>query len=139
MAIQWTPDLAVGVPELDQQHQGLFKTLSDLVDAMQQARGRAEIREVIAYLEKYGVEHFSLEETWMADTQYPGLAAHKAQHQSFVRDVAAMRAEFDAQGVTTALVIDTSTKLSHWLRDHIAKVDKEMAKHIIMVRRRTKT
>lgn len=35
----WTPDLAVGVGEIDRQHQQLFGQIDQLVTALQQGRG----------------------------------------------------------------------------------------------------
>ncbi|MHB9035807.1 MAG: hemerythrin domain-containing protein, partial [Armatimonadota bacterium] len=58
MAVQWTPDLAVGVREIDDQHRELFKRVNDLLEAMSKGKGRDEIAKVVAFLGNYVVTHF---------------------------------------------------------------------------------
>jgi len=124
MAIQWTPDLAVNVPEIDRQHQELFRRVDLLVEAMRMGRGRAEVGSLVSFLELYVAEHFALEEQYMETNGYPHLAAHRAEHQTFTREFQRLKDEHAATGATTALVLAVNQSVAGWLRSHIARNDR---------------
>jgi hemerythrin len=130
MTIQWTSDLAVGVPKVDAQHQQLFGLVNDLLAAMRQGQGRAELSRVLAFLEAYVIEHFGDEEQTMLAHQYPGYAAHKVEHDRFVRDVKKLKARMEAEGASTALVIDVNDRVCKWLVEHISRSDKAIGSFI---------
>jgi hemerythrin-like metal-binding protein len=124
MAIQWTPDLSVNVPEIDRQHQELFRRVDLLVEAMRMGRGRAEVGSLVSFLELYVAEHFALEEQYMETNGYPRLAAHRAEHRTFTREFQRLKDEHDATGATTALVLAVNQSVAGWLRSHISRNDR---------------
>ena len=67
MAIEWTEDLATGVPEIDAQHKELFSRINRLLEACNQGQGRAEVGKTLAFLEEYVLIHFSTEEKIMTE------------------------------------------------------------------------
>jgi hemerythrin-like metal-binding protein len=84
----------------------------------------------IKFLEWYVVEHFQLERRLMIGHGYPGLDAHKSEHEWLISEVAAMREELDSTGPTTALVIRVNGQVCGWLRTHIAGTDLQMARFL---------
>ena len=97
MAIPWTPALAIGVPEIDHQHQELFVRIERLVEGV--ARGNpADVERLLEFLSQYVVKHFGAEERWMLRSAYPDYARHKAQHERFIRDYEHMTQEFREKG-----------------------------------------
>ena len=64
--IQWSPALAVGVPEIDAQHQELFRRAERLITALR-GGDRAEVTPLVRYLTDYAVEHFAAEERFMRE------------------------------------------------------------------------
>jgi hemerythrin len=123
--IQWSPALAVGVPELDAQHQELFRRAERLVTALR-GGDRAEVGPLVRYLSEYVVEHFSTEERFMREIGYPGLDAHRAAHQEFRTDFAAMLADYERKGATALVALTIHNWLSDWLRRHVGGLDVEI-------------
>jgi hemerythrin len=129
MIIQWTPALAVGHPEIDGQHQELFRRLAALVEAMR-GGDRGEVGLLFDFLGQYVVEHFGAEERYMRETAYPGLNVHKAAHDRFVREYQDLRRLLEANGATAAVTIRTQSWIGDWLQSHIARTDVALARHL---------
>jgi hemerythrin len=127
MALQWTPALAVGVPELDAQHQELFRRAERLVTALR-AGDRSEVLPLLVYLQEYVNLHFDAEERLMKKAGYPGADGHAAAHRAFREDFAAMVEDFKRSGPTALVALTIHNWLSDWLRKHIGGVDTELAR-----------
>ena len=128
MAIEWTPDLAVGDPTIDAQHQELFRRIDSLLEAMHRGEGKTEVLKLLDYLGTYVVEHFGAEQRAMVAIGDLGYASHKAEHDGFVADYQALRASYQENGANTALVIEINRRVCAWLRIHIARTDKKLGK-----------
>ncbi len=59
----------------------------------------------------------------MAATRYPNLKLHMSQHATFEEQIARLEARLAREGVNNALIVETSTMVSSWLRLHIASTD----------------
>jgi hemerythrin-like metal-binding protein len=128
----WKPEYSVGVAKFDEQHQKLFGMLTDLYDVLQGAAVEERLREVIHELLLYTITHFSDEEAEMFRTGYPAYPAHKSEHDALMEKTR----QFDVQAKssmisTKMLCIEMIAVLSDWLKEHIAKVDKEYAEHMV--------
>jgi len=130
MAITWDPTLVTGVPEIDAQHEELFRRLDALLEAIRGGRSREEVGRTLAFLEDYASHHFAAEEARMQERGYPGLPDHRAEHQGFRTDLRALEAEFLRDGPTASLIIRVNTQLTGWLRSHIYRTDRAMARFL---------
>ncbi len=126
-AIQWSPALAVGVPEIDAQHQELFRRAERLVTALRTG-DRGEVAPLLRYLTAYVVEHFAAEERYMREIGYPGLDGHRAAHETFRHDFAEMIAEYERKGPTALVALTMHNWLSDWLRRHVGGLDVEIGR-----------
>ena len=126
-AIQWSPSLAVGVAEIDAQHQELFRRAERLVTALR-GGDRAEVRPLVRYLSEYIVEHFATEERYMTEIGYPGLEAHRLAHERFREEFAEMLAEYERKGATPLVALNLHNWLSDWLRRHVGGLDVEIGR-----------
>lgn len=127
MSFTWTPDISTGVEEIDSQHRELFKRLNTLLDACAaQQKGKDEIGTYLAFLEDYVIQHFSAEEAAMAKAAYPGLAAHKQDHDYFKQRLTTIKKEFLDYGATIHVVLLAVRASGDWLFSHIKKTDREM-------------
>ena len=86
MAIAWTPDLSVGVENIDEQHKIWFEKANELFEAGKQQRAKEYINTMIDFLDEYTKKHFSDEESYMEEIGYPELDAQKKAHASFIND-----------------------------------------------------
>jgi hemerythrin len=128
--LSWTPALAVGVEEIDAQHQELFRRAERFVASLD-GSSRQEIGILLSYLRLYCVTHFGAEEAWMRDAGYPGYAAHKAAHDGFVKDLLGLSAEHERRGGPGLEPMRIGSWLSTWLSDHVAGSDTDFAKFLM--------
>jgi hemerythrin len=131
MAIQWTPDLKVGVEQIDDQHKELFRIIDELLEAMRLGRGKAEVARTLKFLETYAIEHFGLEERTMVAQRYPGYAGHKGEHEAFIRDFLELKKQHEENGATTGLVIEINNRVCAWLRNHIGRTDRALGAFLL--------
>jgi hemerythrin len=130
MTMGWSPSLALGIPEIDAQHQELFRRLGALLHAME-IGSRDEIGTLFEFLAAYVAEHFGAEERLMQECAFPGFTVHKAAHDRFVREYQALRKLFDENGPTQAVAIKAKTWLVDWLTGHITGTDQLLAGHLL--------
>jgi hemerythrin len=129
MPLQWTPALAVGIDEIDLQHQELFRRAARLVDGL---RGGPpdEVPALLEFLHAYVVMHFGLEEAWMRDTEYPGYVRHKAEHDRFVEDLLEFATEREAQGPAPGEQARLGHWLGEWLVRHVSGTDRDLGRYV---------
>jgi hemerythrin len=129
MAIPWTPALAIGVPEIDHQHQELFIRIERLVRGI--TRGdRDEVGRLLDFLQQYVFRHFGDEERWMIRSAYPEYAHHKAEHERFIRDYEHMRQEYADKGPTVLTGMRVNNWIAEWLKIHISRSDMELGRYL---------
>ena len=85
--------------------------------AMRQGRGQAVVQDTLRELATYTVTHFRAEEELMRKTNYPGLAAHQAEHQRFVDKVNQFTQDLKGGGNVSSLQVVGFIK--KWLAEHI--------------------
>ena len=105
----------------DTQHQMLFKLIDDIkVEPFDPS--------VITRLQLYAEHHFSLEETYMAELDFPDMDDHIKAHDRFREELSAM---VDSQAsMNKALQDSLSLFLSEWLRLHVLGIDKKLEAYI---------
>ena len=84
---KWTEDLSVNVAEIDDQHKNLFKIIGDLSTAIQQGKNKEDLQKILEALTEYTVNHFTLEEDYFEQFDYPQKDSHKQAHDEFVLKV----------------------------------------------------
>lgn len=124
---KWTPDLAVGVPEIDKQHQEIFRAIDELMEACKAGKGREAVGDVIDFLGDYVVKHFGAEEKAMSSLGYPDYENHKKLHDGFIQSYGKLKKQFEKEGPGINIVIQTNKVVVDWLQNHIRHKDKELA------------
>ena len=125
--VQWDARYALGLPEIDEQHQELFNIINDVWRVQVLNSGSEALDAIIARLERYTQQHFSAEEALMSAENYPQLAAHCAAHRQFIERVARERKTVRERG---AVSLDLLHFLRDWLLRHIRESDADYARHI---------
>jgi hemerythrin len=121
-AFRWTESYSVNIAALDRQHQGLFDTINELNRALASGEGARVADPVLQKLVKYVLTHFAAEEALMTEYKFPGLDAHRMEHQKFAQAVTKFLEDYHAgkPGVPVSLLLF----LQEWLKGHIRKTDK---------------
>ena len=126
MAITWDKSLATGSPNVDHQHQELFRQVNALSDAMKQGKGRDVIAKLLDFLGQYAIRHFAEEEKVMEQLNCPVAAANKQAHAQFLSTYSGLRKQFDGAGAGPSLVLQIHDLLSKWLVQHIKGIDVQL-------------
>ena len=126
----WSPALAIGVEPVDRQHQGLFVAFAALGDGRLAGRSAGEAARMLDFLARYVVEHFATEERLMIESQYPGFAAHKAEHDALVAELKTLREQWRTDGPSDTLATALSGRIRSWLSFHIGGSDRAMGQHL---------
>lgn len=121
--IAWDEKYSVGVKELDTQHKQLITILSDLYEAMQAQKANDVIGQIISKLVNYTKTHFTTEERYMTQYNYPDLASQKREHAAFADKVMKFKEEFDSG--RTSLSVSVTSFVKDWLFSHISGSDKK--------------
>lgn len=123
---RWTPDLSIGVHEIDTQHQQMMARVSQLQEAVQEGRGETELVSIIEFAAEYVFHHFNAEEQIMLSTEFPAYEKHKAIHDEFVDELVQIVKHFEKGTKRGDLVIRIAQNLDQWIRNHIQGMDQEL-------------
>ncbi len=132
--VQWSRRLEVGVPEIDAQHQELYRRSDRLLRAVAERRGSGEVRSLVQYLAKYIGEHFAAEQQMMELSGYSGLGDHMAEHHWFEDEYRKLVDQLDHDGVTVEVVRGLVALLGDWLDHHLEVTDSAFGRHLAQVR-----
>lgn len=127
MSIEWDQSLATGNRDIDSQHKELFRRFDNLLTACNQRKGKEEVHSVLIFLGDYVRSHFAMEEQLQQKHNYPDYPAHKEQHEGFIRDLQKLEDQFQQEGVSLSLVIQTNQTMVNWLVKHINATDRQLA------------
>ena len=87
--LTWNHNCTVGVKALDDQHGILMDTINDLRLALVRGCGRDQVSELLKQLIEFTRMHFASEEQLMEQSGFPGLAAHRVEHQRMLEQLLA--------------------------------------------------
>jgi hemerythrin len=96
MKIEWDERMSVGEDAIDSQHKKLLTHLNKLIENIATESEVMAVRETLEFLKNYIDEHFTYEEKYMQEYDYPGLYEHKKVHQEFVIFLQKFREDFEA-------------------------------------------
>jgi hemerythrin len=131
--VEWTEDLAVGIPLIDSQHKELFSRINNLLTAIKEHRCKSEIDGTIKFLDDYAVFHFGEEEKRMREAGYDGLDEHKRQHAKYLKNISELKEQAAlprVTGMSYELSVTVNQIIVDWIVDHIMKVDKKFGEFV---------
>ncbi|GHV69341.1 hypothetical protein AGMMS49928_11240 [Spirochaetia bacterium] len=122
----WDDSLSIGIKKIDDQHRQLFDAVNNLIDAVEQGRGKDELKKALDFLTNYTVTHFADEEEIQKQYGYPDFENHHRIHESFKKMAVALAKEFLEAGTNEALVKEVKRKFGDWLVTHIKGQDSKL-------------
>lgn len=85
---EWRDEYNIGVEEIDQEHQRLFRIINKLFRFREEEKDRQwTCQEGIKYFRGHALKHFADEEAYMASIGYAGLKEHQRTHRGFQENV----------------------------------------------------
>ncbi len=125
----WSPSLTVGVDMIDEQHKKWFEMADQLFEAGRNRKAGEYIIQMFKFLEDYTKKHFGDEERYMQSVKYPEYETQKAMHADFIKQLNALKAEYDKSGGNITVIMDANQMVLYWLTNHIAKQDKKIGEY----------
>ncbi len=126
---QWTPDCAVGVPQIDEEHQGLFRMADEMHQAMLEGKGEAILEDLLSRLVKYTLHHFAHEEHLMEQIGYPGYRQHQIEHAELCSKVRTMQDRAELEKIPPGEILRF---LGDWLKYHTTTSDRRIGAYVKM-------
>lgn len=125
---EWTPDLSVGDPAIDRDHQELFRLVHRLESA---DVSEGLLSEILGRLEDYARHHFAREEALLRQVGYPALEEHAKGHRLFIEWLDAVRRSYERSVESPFEIGETVNRfLSDWLTHHVRHEDMLYRDHI---------
>jgi len=126
--MRWMDLYATGIESIDRQHESLTTLLNCLNDSFRGGKSHDILLFRLDQFIEAAEEHFQAEEELMAERAYPGLDAHRAEHDFLAGQVADYRERFakGEEGFTESML----DFLRDWLRDHILISDRRMSRFL---------
>lgn len=125
--IAWSSEFALGIDEIDQQHQALVGMINALDASTRDDSSSDTVRRLLRDLNDYVRDHFAFEERLMAGggCSLELVTRHLGEHAYFRSVLKDLTSDFEngRRNVTATLI----EYLVHWLLHHIVVVDKAMA------------
>jgi hemerythrin len=128
VVFEWKDSYRTGNATVDAQHQGLFRMVNELHDAIVAGKGKEVLTPTLTKLVKYTVEHFSTEEKLMAAAGYPATPDHHRLHEELTRQVKELAEKYASGKLVLATTL--SGFLANWLSHHIQESDITMINYV---------
>jgi len=127
-AIQWSDELSVKIPSIDNQHKTLVKLINKLDMAIEAGNTRQLLLVVLGELTRYTQAHFIYEEALFTLYHYPDSNSHKLSHEKLFNKVEEFKQALDRnEDIYTQLV----AFLNDWLYHHILLEDMAYSVHLL--------
>lgn len=124
--MQWQPSYALGINEIDQQHQKLLTHAAEIITAIQQKKSWSDIYYLIEALRKFASFHFQFEEALMRMFGYPDHENHAQSHESFFTRLAAL----ERLAIHDQLENNVIQMLTDWVMNHILCTDRDYVDYL---------
>ena len=122
----WTPNLSVGVAQIDDQHKTWFEKAELLFEAGKNNQAKEYVGSLLKFLDEYTKKHFADEERYMLSIKYPGYNEQKTAHTAFIAQLDKLRKDYDTSGGNLMVILNANQMVLDWLTKHISNLDKKI-------------
>ena len=127
----WKEKYKVGVELIDQQHEELFKRVTEFVETLRSPVEWNEkvdqVNRTLEFMKNYVVTHFRDEEAYQKKIGYEELENHTKIHNDMVQYVSDVAEEYAVKGFDEQLMQQFAGKLLAWLINHVTVEDQKIA------------
>jgi hemerythrin len=130
MPLQWDESLALGIPEIDEQHREIFARFRAFTEACHAEVDLPELLGLLEFLQEYAATHFASEEQLLRQDCHPQLELQKQEHRLFIDDLDQLRAKLLECGASSEITLTLKRTMIQWLINHISHVDFEYKEYL---------
>lgn len=139
MRIVWKQQYLIDGGIIDQDHRSLFDIINSVMEIDESRFVIQNLKEPLAKLKMYTIEHFNREEILQQKISYPEYESHKITHSEMIADLDKIIYDFRQRTVSTNFSYADLRKrsfllLQGWIVGHILKTDAKMIPYIAAAR-----
>ena len=128
-AIQWTDELSVKIPSIDNQHKRLINLINQLDASIENGNANIVINGTLKELTRYTEAHFIYEEALFTMHGYPESDSHKIAHQKLFGKVEYFKEKIKEND--EEIYGELLEFLNNWLYHHILKEDMSYSPYLV--------
>lgn len=131
--MEWNDRYALGIDQIDHQHQELFRTVNRIQNILQEgdlSRNQRTYIEALRFLKSYTLTHFHDEEAYQQSIHYEDYEHHKKLHDQFRENILQYEEKFKEEGLTHDSIQEFLNTLQFWLINHILLQDQCIAESL---------
>lgn len=117
----WTPELSVDIPEIDDLQKKMFALFNALIDLKNDGSDAKDCSNMISEINEYCKFYFSKEEEYLKREGYPDYESHLKEHRQFIKSTISLRR--DVAESNEYLTDEVVEELRDWLLNHIKTSD----------------
>ncbi len=117
--LQWKDQYAIGIDAVDHEHRELIDLINRIHDRWAATGSRDLIEAFLGDLYAGISAHFALEERFMRERRYDGLAAHKDDHERLLDELRDIMEAAERDGLDATL----AARLDAWFSPHFETHD----------------
>lgn len=85
--IEWDDKYSVGISKIDDEHKQFIDIINKAIVTKEYNGDPEELKEVLHSITMYAIKHFTTEENYMIQFNYPEYQYHKEEHHDFSKKV----------------------------------------------------
>ncbi len=121
----WKAEYSVNEAALDSHHKELFSILNTVYENVMNSTEVDCVLPKIDELLAYTSYHFSAEEQYLREKDFPGIDDHMAEHKEFTHAIETLRTSYHNNDLEVSR--DLIIVLGEWLLRHVIKEDRKYA------------
>ena len=126
--IEWTKNLDLEIKDIDEQHMKFLDIVIELLTAMNEKKTKTVLSKIIDDLISYAFYHFSKEERYFNQANYPNALQHEKEHEEFIDKVIKFKNDYEANRIT--LSIEIINFMNSWWTNHIRVSDRKYLPYV---------
>ena len=121
--MKWSEDYAIGIAQIDQDHQMIFQMSEDFGAALDEGQGGKVYPAMLTMLSLFCRGHFGFEERCMTKFSCPVAQANKAAHKQLLQAVSGFQQLYTTHGYDQEDARQLVDMVDQWLQNHICRID----------------
>ncbi|MEL0585946.1 MAG: bacteriohemerythrin [Candidatus Thiodiazotropha sp. (ex. Lucinoma kazani)] len=126
--VSWCDEYSVNVGEIDIQHQKMLEIVNNLHTAVEECRDKSILKGLLIELVDFTHMHFSTEERYMNEYDFPGSESHKHEHKVLLQHLDNLVAAVSS-GRYPTFCSDYDVS-SDWFLFHVSNSDKNLGTYL---------
>ena len=124
-AFEWTDNFKLGHTRMDDTHQEFVQIVNLMLHCSPE-----EMAQHLDAFAIHGEAHFSQENAWMRESQFPATQCHVDEHDAVLKSVNEVR-QLLAAGKDPAIARDLAIELAKWFPGHADYLDSALAQWLV--------